>query len=149
MSSFAEQGKQTSVFLFCLQQINGSLPLLFSVCSKQIKMLFSVSSVFRVCVSVCVCFGGCVFFGVCVGVSATVSVSASVCGCRRWALFSRFCARECEAKKRARKREEKKVQKSESTECESKKRKFALFPPATIEIQFQSPKPLGRGKQGS
>ncbi len=32
--SFADQGKQTSVFLFFLYQRNGSLP--FSVCSKQI-----------------------------------------------------------------------------------------------------------------
>jgi hypothetical protein len=36
--------------------------------------------------------------------------------------------------------------KSESTERERKKRKFALFPLPTVEIRFQSPKPLGRGK---
>jgi hypothetical protein len=33
--SFADQGKQTSLFLFYLQQTNGSLPVLFSICSKQ------------------------------------------------------------------------------------------------------------------
>jgi hypothetical protein len=33
--SFADQGKQTSVFLFYLQQTNGSLPFLLSVSSKQ------------------------------------------------------------------------------------------------------------------
>jgi hypothetical protein len=28
----------------------------------------------------------------------------------------------------------------------AKKSEFALFPPPTVEIRFQSPKPLGRGK---
>jgi hypothetical protein len=56
----ANQGKQTSVFRFRLQQTNGSLPFPFSVCSKQTevcrcrfpfaankrKFLFTVSSVF-------------------------------------------------------------------------------------------------------
>jgi hypothetical protein len=32
-SSFADQGKQTFVFHFCLQQTILSLPFLFSVCS--------------------------------------------------------------------------------------------------------------------
>jgi hypothetical protein len=36
--SLADQGKQISVFLFCLYQRNGSLP--FSICSKQIKVDF-------------------------------------------------------------------------------------------------------------
>ncbi len=33
--SFADQGKQTSIFFLRLQQTNGSLPFLFSVCSKK------------------------------------------------------------------------------------------------------------------
>ncbi len=57
----------------------------------------------------------------------------------------RFRAREREAKKRARKREEKRARKK-SAEREIKKREFALFPPTTVKIRFQSPKPLGRGK---
>jgi hypothetical protein len=40
---FTDQGKQTSVFRFRLQQTNRSSPLLFSVCSKQQKLPFSVS----------------------------------------------------------------------------------------------------------
>jgi hypothetical protein len=52
---------------------------------------------------------------------------------------------EREAKKRAQKREEKERGKSESAERERKKRELALFPPPTVEIRFQSPKPLGRG----
>jgi hypothetical protein len=42
--------------------------------------------------------------------------------------------------------EEKKAQKSESAKRERKKREFALFPPPTVDIRFQSPKPLGRGE---
>jgi hypothetical protein len=33
--SFANQGKQSSVFYFRLQKTNGSLPFPFSICSKQ------------------------------------------------------------------------------------------------------------------
>jgi hypothetical protein len=36
--SFADQGKQTSVFRFRLQQTNASLPFPFSVCSKQTEV---------------------------------------------------------------------------------------------------------------
>jgi hypothetical protein len=36
--SFANQGKQTSVFRFCLQQRHESLPFPFSVCSKQTEV---------------------------------------------------------------------------------------------------------------
>jgi hypothetical protein len=43
------------------------------------------------------------------------------------ALFSRFCARERKAIKKAREGEEKKREKSESAERERKKREFALF----------------------
>jgi hypothetical protein len=46
------------------------------------------------------------------------------------ALFSRFRAREREAKKRARKREEKRARKK----SENAEREFALFPPSTVEI---------------
>jgi hypothetical protein len=38
-SSFADQGKQTSVFSFRSQQTNGSLQFTFSVCSKQMDPL--------------------------------------------------------------------------------------------------------------
>jgi hypothetical protein len=72
---------------------------------------------------------------------------------QRWApaLFSRFRAREREAKKRARKREEKRARKkAKAPSAKEKKCEFALFPKPTVEIRFQSPKPLGRGeKQGS
>jgi hypothetical protein len=36
--SFADQGKQTTVFRFHLQQINGSLLFMFSVCKKQTEV---------------------------------------------------------------------------------------------------------------
>jgi hypothetical protein len=36
--SFANQGKQTSVFHFRLQQTNGNLPFPFSICSKQTEI---------------------------------------------------------------------------------------------------------------
>ncbi len=36
--SFYDQGKQTSVFCFCLQQTNGSLLFPFSICRKQTKV---------------------------------------------------------------------------------------------------------------
>jgi hypothetical protein len=39
--SFADQGKQTSFFFFCLQQTNGSLMFLCSVCSKQTEVAVS------------------------------------------------------------------------------------------------------------
>jgi hypothetical protein len=45
--SFSDHGKQTSVFRFRLQQTNASLPFPFSVCSKQRKLPYSFSSVFR------------------------------------------------------------------------------------------------------
>jgi hypothetical protein len=59
-----------------------------------------------------------------------------VCHIQRWvpALFSRFRTKEKER------------QKSESAKRKRKKREFALFPPPTVEIRFQSPKLLGRGK---
>jgi hypothetical protein len=41
--SFPEQGKQTIVFCFHLQQINGSLPFLFSVGSKQMELPFYIA----------------------------------------------------------------------------------------------------------
>jgi hypothetical protein len=37
-SSFANQGKQTSIFRIRLQQTNGSLPFPFPVCSKQTEV---------------------------------------------------------------------------------------------------------------
>jgi hypothetical protein len=36
--SFADQGKQNSVFRFSLQQTKGSLLFLFSVCSRQTEI---------------------------------------------------------------------------------------------------------------
>jgi hypothetical protein len=36
--SFADQGKQTSIFRFRLQQIYGSLLFLFSICRKQMEV---------------------------------------------------------------------------------------------------------------
>jgi hypothetical protein len=86
-----------------------------------------------------------------VGVSECTSVSMSTCVTRnqRWApaLFSRFRAREREAKKKARKREEKRARKkAKAPSAKEKKREFALFPQPIVEIRFQSPKPLGRGK---
>jgi hypothetical protein len=68
---------------------------------------------------------------------------------QRWApaLFSRFRAREREAKKRTRKREEKRARKkAKAPSAKEKKREFALFPQPKVEIRFQSPKLLGRGK---
>jgi hypothetical protein len=35
---FADQGKQTSIFRFCFQQSNRSLPFLTFVCSKQTEV---------------------------------------------------------------------------------------------------------------
>jgi hypothetical protein len=59
----------------------------------------------------------------------------------------RFRAREREAKKRARKREEKRARKkAKAPSAKEKKREFALFPLPTVEIRFQSPESLGRGK---
>jgi hypothetical protein len=44
--SFAYQGKQTSVSVYvCLLQTNGSFPFPFSVCNKQLELLFSISSI--------------------------------------------------------------------------------------------------------
>jgi hypothetical protein len=40
--SFADQGKQTTVFRFHLQQINGSLLFLFSVCKKASKIFLGI-----------------------------------------------------------------------------------------------------------
>jgi hypothetical protein len=42
---FTDQGKQTSVFRFRLQQTNGSLPFPYAAINR--KLTFSVSSVFR------------------------------------------------------------------------------------------------------
>ncbi len=60
---------------------------------------------------------------------------------QRWApaLFSR----EARSHKKSAKARGKK---SESAERERKKREFALFPPIIVEIRFQSPMPLDRGK---
>jgi hypothetical protein len=58
---------------------------------------------------------------------------------QRWAqaLFSRFRAREREAKKRARKREEKRGRKKRKRRArKKKKREFALFPLPKVEIRF-------------
>jgi hypothetical protein len=44
-SSFADQGKQTSIFPFRLQQTNGSLPFRFPSAENKQKLSFSVSSV--------------------------------------------------------------------------------------------------------
>jgi Fe-S cluster biosynthesis and repair protein YggX len=41
--SFADQGNQTSVFHFSLQQTNRSLPFLFSVCNKPTEVAISIS----------------------------------------------------------------------------------------------------------
>jgi hypothetical protein len=68
---------------------------------------------------------------------------------QRWApaLFSRFRAREREAKKRAQKCEEKRARKkAKAPSAKEKKGEFALFPQPKVEIRFQSPKLLGRGK---
>ncbi len=67
---------------------------------------------------------------------------------QRWApaLFSRFRAREREAKKSAKARRKKNAKKAKAPSAKEKKREFALFPPPTVETRFQSPKPLGRGK---
>jgi hypothetical protein len=56
-----------------------------------------------------------------------------------------------QSEKRAQKREEKRARKkAKAPSAKEKKREFALFPQPTVEIRFQSPKPLGRGeKQGS
>jgi hypothetical protein len=44
--SFADQGKQTSVFCFLLQQTDGSLHFCFPFAENKSKLPFSVSSVF-------------------------------------------------------------------------------------------------------
>ncbi len=50
---FADQGKPISVFHFRLQQTNGSLLLHISVCSKQVKIAFFVSFIFRIYFYIC------------------------------------------------------------------------------------------------
>jgi hypothetical protein len=45
---FADQEKQTSVFRFCLQQTNRSLPVPFTVSRKQMEVAVSVSSIFGI-----------------------------------------------------------------------------------------------------
>ncbi len=57
---------------------------------------------------------------------------------QRWApaLFSRFRARERQAKKRARKREEIKARKKRKRRARNKQREFALFLPPSVEIRF-------------
>jgi hypothetical protein len=63
------------------------------------------------------------------------------------ALFSRFRAREREAKKRSTKaRRKKSAKKAKVPSAKEKKREFALFPQPSVKIRIQSPKPLGRGK---
>jgi hypothetical protein len=59
---------------------------------------------------------------------------------QRWAPapFSPFRAPEREAKK--------KREKAKAPSAKEEKREFALFPPPTVEIRFQSQNPLGRGK---
>jgi hypothetical protein len=47
--SFADQGKQTSVFRFHLQQAIRSLPFLFSVYSKQMKVVIFLLVLFFLC----------------------------------------------------------------------------------------------------
>jgi hypothetical protein len=44
--SCADQGKQTTIYRFHLQQTNGSLPFHFRFEAKKCKWLFSVSSIF-------------------------------------------------------------------------------------------------------
>jgi hypothetical protein len=54
--SFADQGKQTSVFHFLLQQTNRSLPFPLSVYIKQIEIaIFHLFHFSRVCVCICLC----------------------------------------------------------------------------------------------
>jgi hypothetical protein len=60
-----------------------------------------------------------------------------------------FCARKREAKKEKKSgkaRRKKARKKAKALSAKEKKREFVLFPLPTIEIRFQSPKPLGRGK---
>ncbi len=45
--SFADKGKQTPVFCFCLKQTNGSLPFPFPFAENKRKLPFSISPVFR------------------------------------------------------------------------------------------------------
>ncbi len=49
-------------------------------------------------------------------------------------------------KKSAKALRKKSANKRQSDERERKKREFALLPPLTVEIRFQSTKPFGRGK---
>jgi hypothetical protein len=61
--SFADQGKQTSVFHFRLQPTNRSLPFPFSICSKQTEVAVFLQFRFP---SECVCVFGGVWGWVCV-----------------------------------------------------------------------------------
>jgi hypothetical protein len=45
--SFADKGKQTPVFCFCLKQTNGSSPFPFPFAENKQKLPFSISPVFR------------------------------------------------------------------------------------------------------
>ncbi len=68
---------------------------------------------------------------------------------QRWApaLFSRFRAREREAKKERESAKKKEREKKGKRRASKKKaREFALFPPPTVENRFQSRKPLVGGK---
>jgi hypothetical protein len=47
--SFTDQGKQISIFCFRLQQTNGSLPFLFSVCRKNKQLMTFPLVPFSVC----------------------------------------------------------------------------------------------------
>jgi hypothetical protein len=62
------------------------------------------------------------------------------------AFFALSHSRARSEKKSAKARRKKSAKKSESAEREKKKREFALFPQPKVEIRFQSPKPLSRGK---
>ncbi len=68
---------------------------------------------------------------------------------QRWTLelFLRFRDLEREAKKKSVKaRRKKSAKKAIAPSAKEKKREFALFSAPTVEIRFQSPTPLGRGK---
>jgi hypothetical protein len=58
----------------------------------------------------------------------------------------RFRAREREAKKSAKVQRKRARKKAKAPRAKEKKREFALFPQPKVEIWFQSPKLLGRGK---
>jgi hypothetical protein len=80
-------------------------------------------------------------------IRSQVHTKAPEVGAGAFFALLRFRAREREDKKRARKREEKRARKkAKAPSAKEQKREIALFPPPTVKIRFQSPKPLGRGK---